>query len=190
MKFVKKGPDIPEELIDAHQRGEVVFFCGAGISMNNGYPSFQKLYQNLCEYFDFAYYEYLQESSSNEYTPLEIRLNSLANSVQGGITQVKKQVESDFVNVKIDGSLDTQQAILKLSSNKDNCLHLITTNFDSLFSEAAQKIKNKLPLLATEYYPPFLPLSYGTEWNGIVYLHGNFENSSKISNYDSIILTS
>lgn len=190
MKFVKKGPDIPEELIDAHQRGEVVFFCGAGISMNNGYPSFQKLYQNLCEYFDFAYDEYLQESSSNEYTPLEIRLNSLANSVQGGITQVKKQVESDFVNVKIDGSLDTQQAILKLSSNKDNCLHLITTNFDSLFSEAAQKIKNKLPLLATEYYPPFLPLSYGTEWNGIVYLHGNFENSSKISNYDSIILTS
>lgn len=190
MKFVKNGPDIPEELIDAHQRGEVVFFCGAGISMNNGYPSFKKLYKDLCEYFDFSDDEYLQESISNEYTPLEIKLNSLANSVQGGITQVKKRIEADFVNVKFEGSLATQQAILKLSCNKDNCLHLITTNFDSLFSDAAQKIKNKLPLLATEYFPPFLPLSYGTEWNGLVYLHGNFENSSKISNYDSIVLTS
>lgn len=190
MKFVKNGPDIPEELIDAHQRGEVVFFCGAGISMNNGYPSFKDLYKDLCEYFDYDEEEYLHDSSSNEHTPLEIKLNSLANCVQGGITQVKKQIESDFINVKLKGSLNTQQAILKLSCNKDNCLHLITTNYDNLFSKAAQKIKPTLPLLATEYYPPFLPLSYGTEWNGIVYLHGNLDNSSKLSNYDSIILTS
>ena len=189
MKFVKNGPDIPEELIDAHQRGEVVFFCGAGISMNNGYPSFLKLYYDLCEYFDFDEDEYLQESISNEYAPLEIKLNSLANNVQGGITQVKKRIESDFNNVKLEGTLETQKAILKLSCNKDNYLHLITTNFDSLFSDAAKKIKSELPQLS-EYYPPFLPLSYGTKWNGIVYLHGNLDNSSKLSNYDSIILTS
>ena len=121
MKFVKNGPDIPEELIDAHQRGEVVFFCGAGISMNNGYPSFLKLYYDLCEYFDFDEDEYLQESISNEYAPLEIKLNSLANNVQGGITQVKKRIESDFNNVKLEGTLETQKAILKLSCNKDNC---------------------------------------------------------------------
>lgn len=32
MRFVTNGPDIPEELIEAHKAGKVVFFCGAGIS--------------------------------------------------------------------------------------------------------------------------------------------------------------
>lgn len=189
MKFVKNGPDIPEELIDAHQRGEVVFFCGAGISMNNGYPSFTSLYNDLCKYFNFNESEFIQDPKSKEYIPLEIKINTLANNVQGGLTKVKKKVESDFCAKGNHKDLKTQQAILKLSCNKDNCLHLITTNFDSLFSDAAKKIKSELPKLS-EYYPPFLPLSYEKVWNGIVYLHGNFKHSKQISNYDSIILSS
>ena len=190
MKFVKNGPDIPDELIDAHQRGEVVFFCGAGISMNNGFPSFTSLYEDLCKYFNFNESEFIQDPKPKQYIPLEIKINTLANNVHGGLTKVKKRVESDFCAKGNHKDLKTQQAILKLSCNKDDYLHLITTNFDSLFSEASKHLKNKLPLLATEYHPPFLPLTYGTEWNGIVYLHGNLEHSAKISNYDSIILTS
>lgn len=189
MKFVKNGPDIPEELIDAHQRGEVVFFCGAGISMNNGYPSFTSLYDDLCKYFNFNETEFIQDPNSKEYIPLEIKINTLANNVQGGLTKVKKRVESKFCAKRNCKDLKTQQAILKLSCNKDNCLHLITTNFDSLFSDAAKKIKSELPKLS-EYYPPYLPLSYEKVWNGIVYLHGKIKHSKQISNYDSITLSS
>ena len=32
MQFVPNGPDIPEALLQAHEEGDVVFFCGAGIS--------------------------------------------------------------------------------------------------------------------------------------------------------------
>jgi hypothetical protein len=31
MQFVRHGPDIPERLLQAHEDGRVVFFCGAGI---------------------------------------------------------------------------------------------------------------------------------------------------------------
>ena len=31
MQFIKNGPDIPERLLQAHEDGRVVFFCGAGI---------------------------------------------------------------------------------------------------------------------------------------------------------------
>ena len=36
MQFVKEGPDIPERLLEAHEDGHVVFFCGAGISYPAG----------------------------------------------------------------------------------------------------------------------------------------------------------
>lgn len=33
MRFFEDGPDIPDQLIEARENGEVVFFCGAGISI-------------------------------------------------------------------------------------------------------------------------------------------------------------
>ena len=38
MQFVKGGPDIPEQLLQAHEDGQIVFFCGAGISYPAGLP--------------------------------------------------------------------------------------------------------------------------------------------------------
>ena len=40
MQFVANGPDIPETLLQAHEDGRVVFFCGAGISFPAGLPGF------------------------------------------------------------------------------------------------------------------------------------------------------
>ena len=52
MQFYKNGPDIPERLLQAHEDGHVVFFCGAGISYPAGLPGFKELvnqlYDRLC----------------------------------------------------------------------------------------------------------------------------------------------
>ena len=40
MQFIANGPDIPETLLQAHEDGRVVFFCGAGISFPAGLPGF------------------------------------------------------------------------------------------------------------------------------------------------------
>ena len=47
MQFVKRGPDIPERLLQAHEDGQVVFFCGAGISYPEGLPTFAGLVDRL-----------------------------------------------------------------------------------------------------------------------------------------------
>ena len=51
MQFVTHGPDIPDALLQAHEEGRVVFFCGAGISYPAGLPGFSglvdRLYQEL-----------------------------------------------------------------------------------------------------------------------------------------------
>lgn len=52
MQFICKGPDVPERLLQAHEDGRVVFFCGAGISYPAGLPGFAGLVEQL--YADLA----------------------------------------------------------------------------------------------------------------------------------------
>lgn len=40
MKFLAAGPNFPDELLEARDTGNVVFFCGAGISRPAGLPGF------------------------------------------------------------------------------------------------------------------------------------------------------
>lgn len=47
MQFVANGPEIPEQLLQAHEEGRVVFFCGAGISYPAGLPGFQGLVDKI-----------------------------------------------------------------------------------------------------------------------------------------------
>ena len=47
MQFVSNGPDVPERLLQAHEDGRVVFFCGAGVSYPAGLPSFAELTQEI-----------------------------------------------------------------------------------------------------------------------------------------------
>ena len=47
MQFIPKGPDIPARLLQAHEEGRVVFFCGAGISYPAGLPTFPQLVSRL-----------------------------------------------------------------------------------------------------------------------------------------------
>ena len=49
MQFIPQGPDIPIELLNLHEEGRVVFFCGAGISCRAGLPSFGKLVERVHE---------------------------------------------------------------------------------------------------------------------------------------------
>ncbi|MDC9616132.1 hypothetical protein PSI19_20195 [Xenorhabdus khoisanae] len=47
MQFIANGPDIPDSLIQAHEEGRVVFFCGAGISYSADLPGLKKLVEKI-----------------------------------------------------------------------------------------------------------------------------------------------
>src|SRR5258705_11986843 len=47
MQFVANGPDIPDPLLQAHEEGRVIFFCGAGISYPAGLPGFGGLVDDI-----------------------------------------------------------------------------------------------------------------------------------------------
>ncbi|MCC6195278.1 MAG: hypothetical protein IT518_12485 [Burkholderiales bacterium] len=49
MQFVRHGPDVPERLLQAHEDGRVVLFCGAGIFYSVGLPEFSGLGSQVYE---------------------------------------------------------------------------------------------------------------------------------------------
>ena len=50
MRFIESGPNIPDELLFARDNGDVLFFCGAGVSQQKAkLPSFQGLVDRLLQ---------------------------------------------------------------------------------------------------------------------------------------------
>jgi hypothetical protein len=44
MRFIADGPSIPDDLLIARDLGDVIFFCGAGVSQANArLPNFERL---------------------------------------------------------------------------------------------------------------------------------------------------
>ena len=69
-RFVSLGPDlpaIPERLLLAHARGEVLFICGAGISLSAGLPNFRDLVSAVFGTLDSAIHECLRNVSRDEH---------------------------------------------------------------------------------------------------------------------------
>lgn len=52
MRFVANGVDIPELLLGQCDNHQVVFLCGAGVSLDAGIPSFPKLTEQVLDYFE------------------------------------------------------------------------------------------------------------------------------------------
>ena len=52
-QFIPHGPQIPYDLVHALEDGRLVFFCGAGISIATGLPSFKGLVDGVLK--EFAY---------------------------------------------------------------------------------------------------------------------------------------
>ena len=54
-------PKIPERLLLAHRNGEVLFVCGAGVSVPSGLPEFRELVMKVYEALDPAVYRAIED---------------------------------------------------------------------------------------------------------------------------------
>ena len=179
MQFVAKGPEIPERLLQLHEEGEVVFFCGAGISFPAGLPGFAELVEQLYNHFGVKRNPIQQTAMDDGRYDEAIKL--LEDKVQGGRSAVRKKLAGILKPKKnITG---THKALLDLSKSKDGKTRLVTTNFDRLF----EKVIN--PSEVKSFQAPELPIPE-KRWNGIVYLHGLLSDDPQDDELDSLVFSS
>ena len=186
MKFIPNGPDIPEDLLQAHEDGKVVFFCGAGISYKVGLGNFKWLVEQIYRECNTVR-EPAEEAACNK-DLYDTALNFLENRLPGGRQRMRNtlvqilQPNFDSANAK-----NTHLALLRLARNRDGDLRLVTTNFDRAFEEVA-KVEN---LEHRANSAPMLPIPKVSQWNALVYLHGLLpEIDSDKNALDRLVLTS
>ena len=166
MQFVKNGPDVPDRLLQLHEDGRVVFFCGAGISCPAGLPRFKGLAKEL---FDrFPGYPNAAQDSAMKAGQFDEAIGLLENEVVGGEVRVRR-ILAQILTPAPDQSnaTATHEALLTLGTNRDGRVRLVTTNFDRLF----EKVIAKTPSDVKTFQAPLSSMPKNS-LDGLVYLHG------------------
>src|SRR6218665_1063245 len=185
MQFISNGPDIPEALLQAHEDGRVVFFCGAGISYPAELQGFEWLVDGIYQRLGTAR-EPIEEDAF-ERKQFDVTLNLLERRIPGQRDAVL-QALAQALQPKLDleGATDTHTALLQLARSREGELRLVTTNFDRIFEHAAKRSKQPHSVHAA----PMLPIPKDSHWNGLVYLHGLLPDKPDDSALHRLVLTS
>ncbi len=185
MQFITNGPDIPDALLQAHEEGRVVFFCGAGISYPAGLPGFKGLVEQIYRLNGTALSEIEREAFERGQFDatldlLERRLPDQRLAVRRALAEALKP------KLRRKGATDTQAALLRLARSREDALRLVTTNFDRIFHVAAKRTGQAFQA----YAAPMLPIPKNSRWNGLVYLHGLLPEKADDIALNRLVVTS
>ena len=192
MRFIENGPDIPDELLHAQDEGNVIFFCGAGVSMAHArLPSFADLAQKVIDDLGAS-----EESKAKKLFSTFKDLNK-DHHTRGQISadHIFSALIRSFDNKDINQSvarcleppqepdLTAHKTILQLSRLQAGQTRLITTNFDLLFEACNKKVKS-----VTRTSLPRIEFS-DNDW-GIIHLHGKVTPDYSGPDEDGFVLSS
>lgn len=178
--FLPNGPFVPDHLVQQLEDDRVVIFCGAGISMGAGLPS----YAGLVKYCYDELGEPLPNDKSTEWLWPDRMLGAVENRFTSAET--RRRVAERLDRPPTD--LTLHRAILRLATiRQGNGLRLVTTNFDTFFEQAQTGL-----VLGRDFHSgPVLPIPRNdriASWRSIVYLHGRL--ASVDEGNEHLVLTS
>lgn len=158
MRFFENGPSIPAHLLEQRALGNVIFFCGAGISRRAGLPDFGGLTTSLIQKLGAE----KAQKALRAHESFDRIFNALIAEFGG--QEIDSRIYEALKTPKRP-QLENHRIVLDLSRNLMGIPQVVTTNFDLLFERVDRNIRR--------FVPPSLPdLSLGTPVQGIVYLHG------------------
>jgi len=184
VQFARHGPDIPERLLQAHEDGRVVFFCGAGISYPARLPGFSGLVNKL--YQALSVTPNPVQQSAIKTGQFDTAIGLMEADVVGGRGKVRSALAAILTpDLTAPNATATHEALLTLAQNREGRTRLITTNFDRLFEEVRAAKSLSFP----DFKAPLLPVPK-TRWDGLVYLHGLLPTTPTASELDRLVVSS
>ena len=185
MQFVKNDPDIPERLLQAHEDGQVVFFCGAGISYPAGLPGFAGLVKGV--YANLAVQPDLIQKAAIKSRQFDTAIGLLEAEIVGGRKRVRKALAEILTPAtpNAPAAMATHEALLTLGKNREGRTRLVTTNFDRLF----EAVIASRALNIERFQAPLLPTPK-KRWDGLVYLHGLLSAEPGENELDRLVVSS
>jgi hypothetical protein len=191
MRFSEDSFDIPDDLIKAHEQGQVVFFCGSGISRAaDELPDFWGLAELVVNDLRAS-----TNSDSRKFLASAQKIKNKHPELSSAATadQLFSLLELEFLTEDIERAvlkaltpsegleLSYHKTILKLAKTHNGRTQLVTTNFDRIFEQADSSIE-------TWVAPRFPELDKGSLFDGLVYLHGRANADYSSSDGHDVIL--
>lgn len=173
MRFLANGPSIPDDLLIARDAGDVIFFCGAGVSRHRaGLPDFLKLGGDVIDLLGAGDKSLARKlfRRIKELDPIDgvgglIATDRIFSLLEREFEQRDVQnAVARAIKPSDEPDLSAHRTLIDLSRGRDGRVRLVTTNFDLLFEAAAPDIACS--------GPPALPDPRGAGFGGIVHLHG------------------
>ena len=187
MQFTTNGPDIPDALLQAHEEGRVVIFCGAGISYPAGLPGFKELVEQIYRLNGTVLSDSEIEHEAFKRGKFDATLDLLERRLPGQRLAVRRALAQALKpKLRRKGATDTQAALLRLARSREGALRLVTTNFDRIFHIAAKRTGQAFQT----YAAPMLPIPKNSRWNGLVYLHGLLPKKMDDTALSRLVVTS
>ena len=199
---------IPERLMLAHARGEVLFICGAGVSMPADLPDFRELVLKVYARLDQAVHGVLANLPAGACNNWETDCSALT---ERQTAEVKRFILGDYDVVlgMLERRLDDQTRgdsrvrwevarCLRSNSKKPAPIHkalmrladrggsktIVTTNFDLLLELASQRLRSPVETYSLGSIPR---PSRQTEFSGVLHIHGALDR--KPSRFSQLILS-
>ncbi|WP_232491775.1 SIR2 family protein [Novosphingobium kaempferiae] len=190
MRFVENGPILPDELLISRDEGQVLFFCGSGVSLARaGLPDFYGLADAVLKHLHAA-------SNSRARAVIAASRSVSVKGVEGlipadrafslleqefDVQRVREAVAASLVP-KID-DISAHRALMDLATGTDGVVRLVTTNFDRLFQQCSA---------ATPWHsPPDLPNpARASAFKGIMHLHGVLDADGRPPVEDNFVISS
>ncbi|WP_035981364.1 SIR2 family protein [Bradyrhizobium sp. STM 3843] len=187
MKFLPTSADIPNDLIRSVSDGDVIFLCGAGVSLGVGLPTFKRLTDDVYASMGEDRSHEAAEAVAYEKEEYDRVLRSLEKRtlLHGSESRVRVAV-SEILKVPKDADLIHHRSLLQLSRDRAGRVRLLTTNFDTLFERAAKEEG----ISCESYAGKSIPRPGGADDCGILHFHGRLEDAQLGLKRSDLILTS
>lgn len=192
MRFIADGPVIPDELLTARDAGQVLFFCGAGVSQAEArLPDFAALAGRVLSSLGSALDSPARRlfNASQQFEKLTSLRGVVATDRIFGLLEqefypeeVREAVATALIPPGGYG-LGAHRVLLDLARDSSGVVRLITTNFDRLFEECDPGIGS--------FNPPHLPdPRRSKDFTGVIHIHGRVDAKYQRACDDEFVLSS
>jgi hypothetical protein len=195
-RWILLGPGlvaIPERLLLAHARGEVLFIVGAGVSRDSSLPDFRDLVLRVYAQLDAAVHAIISSIPSTAHNQWSYDRSTLTNQQSA---EVERFIRRDYDVVlgmlerRIDGQshgksrvrrvvaaelrppgvqpAPIHRALMRLA-DRGGAVTIVTTNFELLLEDAAKRSRSAVQTYALGGIPR---PGRGEDFTGVLHIHG------------------
>lgn len=179
--FVAGGPDLPPEPLRPLDEDRLVLFCGAGISIDTGLPSFAKLDEEAFAGRNIP----LEGNAKAAFVAQDFdRALDLLERTEDRDSRLMRRMIAERLVAEPEGpdaELGLHRALLDLARRPGSGFRLVTTNFDDRF-ERAGLLPHEM-----EEAPRLAPPRF-EQLRRVVFLHGRIRKTDP-SSHGELVLT-